>query len=60
MDFYKIPIGFGLALAANESAMARYTAMTQQQKQAVIDRARRARSREEMHQIVSSIANTAM
>jgi len=32
MDFYKVPIGFGMALAMNEPAMAAYAAMTEQQK----------------------------
>ena len=33
MDFYKVPIGFGMALAMNSSAMEAYTAMTEAQKQ---------------------------
>ena len=32
MDFYKVPIGFGMALAMNSSAMAAYAAMTEEQK----------------------------
>jgi len=55
MDFYKVPIGFGMALAMNEPAMAAYAAMTEQQKQAILNRAHNARSEKEMHQIVSSI-----
>lgn len=56
MDFTKVPIGFGMELAQNEAAMARYAGLSQQEKQAVLDRAHRARSEEEMRQIVSSIA----
>lgn len=56
MDFYKVPIGFGMALAINESAMAAYAAMTEQQKQAILNKAHNARSEKEMHQIVASIA----
>ncbi len=56
MDFYKVPIGFGMALAMNEPAMAAYAAMTEQQKQAILNKAHNARSEKEMHQIVSSIA----
>lgn len=58
MDFYKVPIGFGLALAQNDKAMAAYAAMTQPQKQAILDRAHNARSEKEMHRIVSQIANS--
>jgi len=28
MDFYKVPIGFGMALAMNQPAMNAYAAMT--------------------------------
>lgn len=56
MDFTKVPIGFGMELAQNEAAMARYAGLSQQEKQAVLDRAHRARSEEEMRQIVSGIA----
>lgn len=56
MDFYKVPIGFGMALAMNEPAMAAYAAMTEEQKQAILNQAHHARSRQEMNQIVSSIA----
>ena len=55
MNFYKVPIGFGMALAMNRSAMEAYSAMTEGQKQAVLNRARKARSEGEMHRIVSNI-----
>lgn len=58
MDFYKVPIGFGMALAMNPPAMNAYSAMTEQQKQAVLERAHHARSEKEMHQIVNSITAT--
>ena len=56
MDFYKVPIGFGMALAMNPPALNAYSAMTEDQKQAVLNRAHNARSEKEMHQIVSSLA----
>ena len=31
MDFYKVPIGFGMALAQNTAAMNRYAHLTEQQ-----------------------------
>ncbi len=56
MDFYKVPIGFGMALAMNPVAMNTYSAMTQEQKQAVLEKAHNARSEHEMHQIVNGLA----
>ena len=55
MDFYKVPIGFGMALAMNEPAMAAYSAMSEEEKQMILDRAHNARSEEEMRRIVNSI-----
>ncbi len=60
MDFYKVPIGFGMALAMNHSAMEAYAAMTEQQKQAILNKAHNARSEQEMHSLVASLANRAM
>ena len=56
MDFYRIPMGFGMALAMNPDALGAYSAMTMEQKRAVLNRARQARSEQEMHVIVNSIA----
>ena len=55
MDFYKVPIGFSMALAMNQSAMDAYAAMTESQKQAILKKAHNARSEKEMHQIVNSM-----
>ncbi len=55
MDFYKVPIGFGMAMSMNPLALNAYSAMTEDQKQAILSRAHQARSQQEMHQIVSSI-----
>lgn len=55
MDFAKVPIGFGLALAQNEAAMRIYGSMTESEREAVLSRAHGARSEKEMAQIVSSI-----
>lgn len=56
MDFYKVPIGFGLALSMNHPAMEAYAAMSEEQKQAIPTRAHNARSEKEMHEIVNSLA----
>lgn len=55
MDFYKVPIGFGMALAMNPNAMNAYSAMTESQKQAILNKAHNARSQAEMHEIVNGI-----
>ena len=60
MDFYKVPIGFGMALAANEPAMNAYAAMTEEQKQAIINKAHNVRSEKEMHDLVNSLAHPTM
>ncbi len=60
MDFYKVPIGFGMALAVNESAMNAYSAMTEEQKQAIINKAHNVRSEKEMHDLVNSLAHPTM
>lgn len=56
MDFTKVPIGFGMELAQNEAAMARYAGLSHQEKQTILGRAHEARSEEEMRRIVNSIA----
>ena len=55
MDSYQLPVGFGMALAMNEPAWNAYSAMTEEQKQAVLNRARNARSEAEMHRIAESL-----
>ena len=60
MDFYKVPIGFGLALAMNQPAMDAYAAMTEGQKQDILDRAHNVRSEKEMHDLVNSLAHPTM
>lgn len=56
MDFYKVPIGFGMALAMNPNALNVYSAMSEDQKQAILNKAHHARSEQEMHSIVESLA----
>jgi len=57
MDFYKVPIGFGMALAMNPTAMNAYSAMTEEQKQNILNKAHNATSEKEMHSLVASLAN---
>ena len=57
MDFYKVPIGFGLALSANTAAMNRYAHLTEEQKQDILNKAHNVRSEKEMYSLVASLAN---
>ena len=60
MDFYKVPIGFGLALSANTAAMNHYAQMTESQKQEILNKAHNIRSEKEMYSLVASLANGTM
>ncbi|MBR2937395.1 MAG: hypothetical protein IKB80_02735 [Oscillospiraceae bacterium] len=60
MDFYNIPIGFGLALSSNTAAMNRYAHMTDSQKKAIITKAHNVRSEREMYTLVANLANDTM
>ena len=55
MDFYKVPVGFGMALSMNPTALNAYSAMSEEEKQAILDRAHQAGSEAEMHRIVNSL-----
>ena len=56
MDFYKVPIGFGMALAMNQPAMNAYSAMTEDRKQAMLNKAHNVRSEREMYEFVNPLA----
>ncbi len=60
MDFYQVPIGFGLALSANTAAMNRYAHLTESQKQNILNRAHNVRSEKEMCSLVANLANGTM
>lgn len=56
MDYYQVPIGFGMALARNPQALNTYSAMTRDQQQAILSQAHNARSEQEMNRIVNGLA----
>jgi uncharacterized protein YdeI (YjbR/CyaY-like superfamily) len=56
MNYYQVPIGFGMALARNPQALNAYSAMTAEQQQAILSQAHNARSEQEMNQIVNNLA----
>ncbi len=56
MDFYQVPIGFGLALSANTAAMNRYSHLSEAQQQSILNKAHSIQSEEEMYSLVASLA----
>ena len=60
MDFYNVPIGFGLALSANTAAMNRYAHLTESEKQDILNKAHNVRSEKEMYSLVAGLANGTM
>lgn len=59
MERNDVPQGFAMALIRNEEAVNAYSMMTRDQKRNVLQRARTARSRREMEQLMDEIAETA-
>ena len=57
MDFYNIPIGFGLALSANTAAMNYYAHLPEEKKQEILGKAHNVRSEMEMYTLVADLAN---
>ena len=57
MDFYKVPIGFGLALSANTAAMNRYAHLSETQKQDILNRAHNVKSEKEIYALVAALSN---
>lgn len=60
MDFYKVPIGFGLALSANTAAMNHYANLSEERKREILNMAHAVRSEKEMYSLVASLANGTM
>ncbi len=54
-NFQDLPLGFGMALAKNESAMKRFEGMSETEKQGIILKAKSVSSKREMRAIVDGI-----
>lgn len=52
----ELPLGFGMALAQNETAMKKFESLTESEKQSVLQQAHHVNSKREMQQLVSGIA----
>lgn len=51
----ELPLGFGMALAMNESAMQGYAALTEAEKEDLILRCKDVQTKDEMQRIVDSL-----
>ncbi len=56
----ELPVGFGMALAMNPQAMERFSALSEQEQQTIINHTQQINSKQEMHNYVQSIANQSM
>lgn len=52
----ELPLGFGMALVQNEAATTKFAAMSELEKQAVLQQAHGVNSKQEMQQLVSQLA----
>lgn len=55
MEKRELPLGFGMALAQNEAAMHAFEAMSEGEKQAVLQRTHSVRSKAEMRQLIAGL-----
>lgn len=55
MDIDELPLGFGMALAMNESAMQGYAGLTEAEKEQIILRCKDVKTKREMQKIVDSL-----
>lgn len=60
MDFGKVPVGFGLAMAGNTAAMNRYSHLSEEQRQQILNKAHNVQSEKEMYALVAQLANGKM
>lgn len=55
MKKYELPLGFAMALAMNEAAMAKFEQLSENEKEAVVQRTHNVKSKDEMRGIVDSL-----
>ncbi|MGN0571082.1 MAG: hypothetical protein ACI4K9_02750 [Candidatus Fimenecus sp.] len=54
----ELPLGFGMALAQNERAMAAFEALSDADKQTILQKTHAVQSKQEMHALVNSLADS--
>ncbi len=57
MNQGEMPVGFAMALAMNPDAMQKFSMLSEDQKQKVIEGTHSVQSKQEMHRYVQSIGN---
>ena len=55
MKMEELPLGFGMALAQHPEAMARFSNLTEEEQQAIINGAHAVRSKQEMRAYVENL-----
>lgn len=60
MEHKEAPLGFGFFLNQNTAAMNHYAQLSEKEKDAVLQKAQNAQTREEMYTLVANIANGSM
>ena len=53
----QLPVGFGNMLIQNKTAMRKFEALTEPERESLIQRTRSARSKKEMRQLVAELAD---
>lgn len=51
----ELPLGFGMALAQNEAAMKRFEALSESEKQAVLQQTHSVNSKQDMQRLVAGL-----
>ena len=54
----EIPLGLAFQMAMNEKAMAHFSAMSEKEKENIIERARNVKSKQEMEGLVNEMGKT--
>lgn len=57
MEKLDLPLGFGMALAQNETAMRRFEALPEEEKAAVVAKTHAVRSKREMQALVNTLTD---
>lgn len=57
MNKNDLPLGFGMALAQNESAMKQFESLSEAQKADIVNRSHNVNSKQEMHSLVNSLSD---
>lgn len=58
MNNFELPLGFGMALAQNERAMAKFESLSEAEKRAVVERTHSIRTKAEMRSFVRSLTDS--